>query len=72
MLLFNSTGSSSDLFSIDRKSGWIRSASALSSVDAILHLQVVATDTGSPPLSRSASVTIILRDLAGKSYPVTL
>ena len=65
--IFFPTGETSELFSVDRKTGWIRSSSALTSAESVLHLQIVATDTGSPPLSRGASVTIILRDLAGQS-----
>lgn len=63
-------GEASALFEMDRKSGWIRSAAPLNQAPSVIHLQVVATDTGSPQLSRTASVTIILRDLAGKSLVI--
>ena len=55
------------LFSIENDTGWIKVASSLWKAKPLLHLQVVAMDTGSPPLQMTTTVTIILRDIAGRS-----
>ena len=57
---------SSDLFTIETDTGWLKTAASMREAKPIIHLQVVAMDTGSPPLSRAITVTIILRDIAGK------
>lgn len=53
-------------FTIDNDSGWIKVSASLKDAKPLLHLQVVAMDTGSPPMQMTTTVTIILRDIAGK------
>lgn len=56
---------------MDRRTGWLRSARSLTDALSVLYLQVVAQDTGSPALSRTATVTVILRDLSGREVQLS-
>ncbi len=59
-------GELNSLFTIENDTGWMKTTGSLQEAKALLHLQVIAMDTGSPPMTMSTTVTLILREIEGE------
>ena len=55
-------------FAIEPDEGWIKTAVLLGDAKPVLYLQVTATDNGYPAMSMAVGVTIIVRDIGGRSF----
>lgn len=56
------------LFTIEKDTGWVETVTSLMDAKPVLHLQVTATDSGYPVMSMAVGVTIIVRDIGGRSF----